>query len=107
MPRPITARSSSNQCDSIAQTHPVPLLDLVQNRQYSAGISRQLFHPRNDYRHIVGLFGSACPFVGGLHQPERYRAGSSRLQPNRRFTQAVDAKLLAVDVFPARSSRSL
>src|SRR5712672_2899548 len=54
---------------------------------------------RDDHGHVVGLFGGAGPFVGGLHHALRDGTGRSCIQAQCGIPQALDAKLLAVDIF--------
>src|SRR5713226_10197014 len=70
-----------------------------KNFQYSLAAAEVLPKPRNDYRHVVGLFGSPGPLLRRGHQRLGNHKWRGALQVDRGFLQAANAKFFAVHVF--------
>src|SRR5712691_3301841 len=66
--------------------------------QYSLAAAEVLPKPRDDHRHVIGLFGSAGPFLGCSHQRLRDHEWRSALQAHRGFLQTANSKFFAIDV---------
>jgi hypothetical protein len=52
-----------------------------------------------DYGHVVGLFGCAGPFFGGIHQGFGDDLRRGALHVDGGLLQAADAELFAVHIF--------
>src|SRR5262245_44572426 len=67
--------------------------------QYSLREEVVLPQPRDDDRHIIGLFRSARPLFRGGHERFRNHQWLCALYADGRILQSRDSKLLAIHVF--------
>src|SRR5713101_3702105 len=67
--------------------------------QYSLAAAEVLPEPRDDHRHVIGLFGSPGPFFRRRHQRLGNHERRGALHVDRGFLQAANPKFFAVDVF--------
>src|SRR5229473_7124388 len=66
--------------------------------QYSLAATELLPEPRDDYRHIISLFGSSGPLLHRGHQGLRDHERRGALHTDRGFLQTANPKFFAVDV---------
>src|SRR5258707_8274216 len=67
--------------------------------QYSLAAAEVLPEPRDDYRHIISLFGSPGPLLGRGHQRFCDHQGGGALHVDGGFLQTAYSKFFTVDVF--------
>src|SRR6267143_5061406 len=67
--------------------------------QYSLAATEVLPEPRDDHRHVIGLFRSPGPFLSRSHQRLRNHKRRSALQANRGLLQTADPEFFAIHVF--------
>src|SRR5258708_37329894 len=69
-----------------------------KNFQYSLAAAEVLLKPRDDYRHVISLFGSPGPLFGRGHQRLGDHERRGALHVDRGFLQAANSKLFPIDV---------
>src|SRR3979490_696108 len=66
--------------------------------QYSLAATEVLPEARDDYRHIIGLFGSPRPLLRRSHQGLRDHERRGALQANRGFLETANPKFFTLDI---------
>src|ERR1700674_1079456 len=67
--------------------------------QYSLAAAEVLPESRDDYRHIISLFGSSGPLLHRRHQGLCDHERGGALHPDRGFLQPANPKFFSVTIF--------